>query len=395
MQDKFTSVETDMASVLLERDAEIHSAILALLAKRHLFMFGSPGVAKSLLVDELCARITDAIQFKWLLTKHSVPEEIYGGPDLLTLKDTGTYRRITDGKLPQAHFAFLDETFKANSAILNSLLKILNENEFDNPGDDPHVPLITLFAASNELPTSSELNALADRLHIWHFVEPIKEIGNFVKMLTLGESEPQAMISLDDIIVAQAEVNTVTIGDEVLNALVELSQRLGDSDIKVTDRRFKQSLQVIKAEAWLNGCDVAEVIHTKPLQHMLWRDPSEIAVVRQCVYDLADPIERDVINLREEWAAAYSSYRDTISDQNMTGRKADHTLEIFKKFKSCKKDLINIESECKRMGRTSKALDDFVAYMKQIGPDLLAEGFEVDRNDAIELNSMLDKRDDV
>jgi MoxR-like ATPase len=395
MQDKFISVESDMANVLLERDAEIHSAILALLAKRHLFMFGSPGVAKSLLVDELCSRITDAIQFKWLLTKHSVPEEIYGGPDLLTLKDTGTYRRITNGKLPQAHFAFLDETFKANSAILNSLLKILNENEFDNPGDDPHVPLITLFAASNELPTSSELNALADRLHIWHFVEPIKEISNFVKMLTIEAAEPQAFISLEDIRLAQAEVSAVRIGDDVLNALVELSQRLNESDINVTDRRFKQSLQVIKAEAWLNGCDVAEVIHTKPLQHMLWRDPSEIPTVRQCVYDLADPIERDVINLREEWAAAYSAYRDTISDQNMTGRKADHTLEIFKKFKACKKELVAIESKCKEMGRESKALDDFVAYMKQIGPDLLAEGFEVDRSDAIELNSMLDKRDDV
>jgi len=358
-------------------------------------MFGSPGVGKSLLVDELCARIMDAIQFKWLLTKHSVPEEIYGGPDLLTLKDTGTYRRITNGKLPQAHFAFLDETFKANSAILNSLLKILNENEFDNPGDDPHVPLITLFAASNELPTSSELNALADRLHIWHYVEPIKEISNFVKMLTIEAVEPQAFISLEDIKLAQAEVSAVRIGDDVLNALVELSQRLNESDINVTDRRFKQSLQVIKAEAWLNGCDVAEVIHTKPLQHMLWRDPSEIPTVRQCVYDLADPIERDVINLREEWATAYNAYRDTISDQNMSGRKADHTLEIFKKFKACKKELVAIESKCKEVGRRSKALDDFVAYMKQIGPDLLAEGFEVDRSDAIELNSMLDKRDDV
>jgi len=395
MQDKFIGVETEMADVLIERDAEIHSAILALLSKRHLFMFGSPGVAKSLLVDEMCARITGAVQFKWLLTKHSVPEEIYGGPDLLTLKDRGIYRRITDGKLPQAHLAFLDETFKANSAILNSLLKILNENEFDNPGDDPHVPLISLFAASNELPTNSELNALADRLHIWHHVQPIQDTSNFVKMLTLEKTEPQAFISLDDIYAAQVEVDNVAIGEDVLAALVELSNRLSEQEIHVTDRRFKQCLQVIKAEAWLNGCDVAEVIHTKPLQHMMWRDPSQIAPVRQAVYDLADPIERDVINLREEWTVAYNSYKETMADTNMTGRKADHTLEIFKKFKACKKDLIAIEGRCKEMGRECKALDDFTSYMKKIGPDLLAEGFEVDHSDAVELNSMLDKRDDV
>lgn len=395
MQDKFLSVQSEMADVLLERDAEIHSAILAILAKRHLFMFGSPGVAKSLLVDRLCAHIVNALQFKWLLTKHSVPEEIYGGPDLLTLKDKGIYRRITDGKLPQAHLAFLDETFKANSAILNSLLKILNENEFDNPGDDPHVPLISLFAASNELPTSSELNALADRLHLWHYVQPINDTSNFVKMLMSEETEPTTFITLDDIYAAQAEVANVTIGDDVLSALVELSDRLKEEEISVTDRKFKQSLAVIKAEAWLNGRDKADVMDTKPLQHMLWRDPSQIAIVRTAVYDLADPIERDVLNLRDEWMRAYNSYRDTMADTSLSGRKADHTLEIFKKFKACKKDLIAIEKRCKEMGRTSEALTSFTSYMKQIGPDLLAEGFEVDRQDAMELNSMLDKRDDV
>ena len=169
--EKFKAVENDLNRVLIERREEVHSSVLALAGKRHLFMFGPPGVAKSFLVDELVRRIVAdgenaAVCFKWLLTKFSVPEELYGGPDLLTLKDKGIYRRVTDGKLPQAHIAFLDEAFKANSAILNSLLKILNENEFDNPGDEPHVPLITMFAASNELPASSELEALADRLHL-------------------------------------------------------------------------------------------------------------------------------------------------------------------------------------------------------------------------------------
>jgi hypothetical protein len=152
---------------------------------------------------------------------------------------------------------------------------------------------------------------------------------------------------------------------------------------------------VIRAEAWLNGRDVAEVSDTKPLQHMMWRDPSQIAIVRTAVYDLADPIERDVLNLRDEWNKAYSAYRDTMSDQFASGRKADHTLEIFKKFKACKKELIVLGRKCNEANRTCKALDDFTNHLKEIGPDLLSEGFEVDRQDAIDLNSMLDKRDDV
>lgn len=395
MQDNFTAVEREMNNVLLEREAEVHSALLAIIAKRHLFMFGAPGIAKSLLVDQLTEHITDAVKFKWLLTKHSVPEEIYGGPDLLTLKDTGIYRRVTDGKLPKAHFAFLDETFKANSAILNSLLKILNENEFDNPGDEPHVPLISLFAASNELPTSSELNALADRLHLWHYVQPIHDTSNFVKMLEAEDHEPENTISLEDIRTAQIEAANVRIDDDVYGALVELAARLREEEIIVSDRRFKQSLSIIRAEAWLNGCDVAEVVHTKPLQHMMWRDPSQIITVRTAVYDLADPIERDVLILRDEWNVAYTAYRETMSDNFASGRKADHTLEIFKKFKSCKKEVTSLRKRCEEMNRTCKALDDFTNLLKEVGPALLEEGFEVDRKDAEDLNSMLEKRDDV
>jgi MoxR-like ATPase len=215
-------------------------------------------------------------------------------------------------------------------------------------------------------------------------------------MLVSEETEPTSFISLEDIYEAQKQVAQISIGDDVLTAIVELSDRLKEEEIAVTDRKFKQSLAVIRAEAWLSGADVAEVIHTKPLQHMLWRDPSQITTVRTAVYDLADPIERDVLNLRDEWMAAYNSYRDTMADTStMTGRKADHTLEIFKKFKACKKDLIAIQGRCKDMKRECKTLDDFTTYMKQIGPDLLSEGFEVDRQDAVELNSMLDKRDDV
>lgn len=57
----------------------------------------------------------------------------------------------------------IDETFKANSAILNTLLTLMNERLFHNDGQPTPCPLVTLFGASNELPEGRELEALFDR----------------------------------------------------------------------------------------------------------------------------------------------------------------------------------------------------------------------------------------
>ena len=82
----------------------------------------------------------------------------------LTELQRDRYLRKTEGYLPEASIAFIDEIFKvgilrfilswqgffvifiaqANSAILNSLLTIINEREFDNGNTRVPVPLICL-----------------------------------------------------------------------------------------------------------------------------------------------------------------------------------------------------------------------------------------------------------
>lgn len=54
------------------------------------------------------------------------------------------YVRQTEGYLPTANVAFVDEIFKANSAILNTLLTVLNERLFDNGTKRELVPLLCL-----------------------------------------------------------------------------------------------------------------------------------------------------------------------------------------------------------------------------------------------------------
>ena len=69
------------------------------------------------------------------------------------------YVRQIEGYLPTAEVAFIDEIFKANSAILNALLTLLNERLFDNGNQRFSVPLLCLVRLSSTrcLQSSSNL----------------------------------------------------------------------------------------------------------------------------------------------------------------------------------------------------------------------------------------------
>lgn len=371
LRDKFLTLEKTLNNEVLERPDEIHSAILALISRRHMFMYGPPGAAKSFLVDRLVSYIggmDDDDYFKWLLTKFSVPEELFGGPDFKLMQEEGIYKRITNKKLPRASIFWGDELFKANSAILNSLLTILNERSFENCDEDPHVPLISCFAASNELPASKELDALADRLHFWHYVQPLTEPSNFVRMLRLEvDDNPEPIITLEDIHEAHAQSLEVQLGDsDIYETFIDLADRLKTADIPVTDRRFHQTVDVIKAEAWLNGHERAEVFDMKPLRHMLWRVPENIDKVREIVLNLTDPFEKKVQDLAEQFEVAINAWQKILVDSDISQIQNDATIEMHGKYKEVKAEIKALKEEQKEVGRLCEPLNQLEQRSKMV-----------------------------
>ena len=124
-------------------------------------LLGPPGTAKSALIRSL-AELMQARYFEYLLTRFTEPNEIFGPVDIAAFRD-GVYRRNTAGMMPEAEIVFLDEVFKSNSAILNALLTLLNERKFTSGGQVIKCPLISVFAASNEVPSDETLTAIFDR----------------------------------------------------------------------------------------------------------------------------------------------------------------------------------------------------------------------------------------
>src|SRR4029077_16234486 len=118
VREKFATARKELSSALIERDEEVDLVLTALLANEHVLLVGPPGCAKSLLLDSVLAW-TGGTKFSVLFTRFSVPEEVFGPVSLIALKED-KYVRVTTGKLPEADFAFVDEVFRASSAILNT-----------------------------------------------------------------------------------------------------------------------------------------------------------------------------------------------------------------------------------------------------------------------------------
>jgi len=292
-RDVLRTIRDELQQVFLERNELIDGALVALVAAQHVLVIGPPGTAKSMLADEICRRIAGAQYFQWLLTRFTTPEELFGAVSLKALEQDD-YRRLTTHKLPEAHIAFLDEVFKASSSILNTILTLINERRFHNGREVVNVPLLTLFAASNELPEDDELLALHDRFLLRFVVDYVSEDFRFLKLLQARPPATRTTLSLAELRVARAEAEALAVPASVLRAITDIRRELGRKNIVASDRRYAQAVGVLRALAYLAGRPAVSEEDLPFLEHVLWRDPAERAQVRDTIRELLRGYEDEV-----------------------------------------------------------------------------------------------------
>lgn len=379
--EKFQNLEETLGDELYERREAIHTAILALLARKHHFQIGPPGVAKSLLVTRLVKRIAGMDQsdfFHWLLTQYTTPEELYGAVDLPLYKASGIFRRLVLNKLPQARIIFLDEFFKGNSAILNANLTAMNERKFfNNDPETENIPAITFFTASNEMPPGDETNALWDRVHFRIPVAEMQESSSFINMLSSKmDKDPEQIIHLDDIYEAHELVDRVVIPKDVLEAIRGLREEMKNANLVVSDRRWNECVPIIQAEAFMNGRDIAEIEDMRPLMHVLWNRYEDQKIVTRLVLDLANPIDREALDIYDALDALEIEFRKNLQDADNEKDKSKYAIEVHAKLKKTRKRLIELREAAEENGRASDGLADAKKKFSAVAKLLSTEGFD-------------------
>ncbi|PYE49293.1 AAA family ATPase [Paenibacillus barcinonensis] len=335
---KIKKIQNALSQQYAEREEVIEGLMVAMIARQHALLIGPPGTGKSAMVSDLTKRITGANYFQWLLTRFSTPEELFGPVSLKELEQ-GVYKRNTSGKLPMAHTSFLDEIFKANSAILNALLTLINERIFYNDGAPAQVPLMSLIGSSNEYPEEGEgLEALFDRFLLRFEVNYIGEDQSFVSMLK-GSLPVPAEMNIEELFQLQFFSDTVVIPDEVFDALSKIRRELMDEGIRPSDRRFKQTLSVIRAKAVLAGRDKATLEDLMILKNSLWEKPEQQDKVMKIVRNYA----QDAVKTRIQEIEAETA--EIMKTLDQSSNSTDIAVESTKKLKSLVNELKKLQKD--------------------------------------------------
>ena len=357
---KLTAISDELADIFLELDDEIHGLALALLADTNVLLLGPPGVGKTKLVETFSRRIVGGKHFAWMLNNYSAPEELAGSHSLQHIMQD-KYVRITDGKLPEAHTAFIDEIFKGNSGVINFLLTILNERAFYNDGVRTKVPLLGLFGASNELPEESDgLGAALDRFAIKYDVKPVKENDSFKRMLltpvrerAIEQERTPTTIDILELLEARDLVRNVIVPEPILNLFVEIRQNLNKLNVEPSSRVWVKCIQILQAEAFLHGSDTVLQEHLHQLKNCLWSKPSEIPHVESVIFKYVTPHFYECKQIYNGILSVFQNVVTTYKDGKLAGsQKTGITAEAAEKVKKGNQRLTQIRQQMHKANDT-------------------------------------------
>jgi MoxR-like ATPase len=387
---RFAARLEQLADQFVGREEAVTVVGLALLCREHVLLVGPPGTAKTALLNSF-ARMLSTDAFTYLLTRFTEPSELFGPIDVARFRKESIYRVNTDGMLPMARLAFLDEVFEGSSAILNTLLTLINERVFHNGSEQQRSRLITLLGSSNDVPDDPVLAAFSDRFLLRCQLDYVADDA-VEDVLGKGWTTERALIAdpaangvspldrttvrfpIDDLAQLQQAVADVDL-TPVRETFADIVRELRGQGVAFSDRRAVKAQKVFAASALLAGRTTATADDLAPLVY-LWTDRRDEPALRRALTDhgvaVVDPGRRlrDVAEIRVdlEELSARTSGQATREELRELIRRLDR---LNKELRRDHPDAAALLGDVKRTQREA-----ILAFAEEFDEDAM-EGFDV------------------
>ena len=170
---------------------------------------------------------------------------------------------------------------------------------------------------------------------------------------------PSAYISKEDIIAAQQEVANVVFPKEMQQIYVKLRKSLRAESFHISDRTYKISVKLLKAEAWLHGREMIDTPDFEVLKHVIWTMPDQRKKAQSLILDIIAPEKNRVYEILENCNSVYSK----VFEKKAAKERINEAMEALGNMKKASLEITKLKNIIAQRGTS---IDEIVDVEKKI-----------------------------
>jgi MoxR-like ATPase len=304
--EKIQAIYEDLNNRVVGQRELVRILCEALICGEHVFLLGTPGIGKTYAAAMLGEYI-DGTVFKWQFNRFTTPDEVFGPRSLLAMKKD-EYARNPTGRAAEATLFIADEFGKANTAISNSVLEMMQERTFEGSP----TPLRVMLATSNEYlagttgnaSSGDSLEATWDRFAYRYEVDgnpSDSDLWDIIMLDDPGKDPAIEPLTADDLKWFDRQIKKMRPSGDHREFLTDLRADLAAQSIGPSPRRWKKVMRKLaQARALLRGRTEVLQSDFSVLEHAAWSSPKQREALQGILRDKLSPGLRRAMEMMDE-----------------------------------------------------------------------------------------------